>query len=107
MGWRKLCGPSTLNAICRGLTVVFLVRATIKSFGSAGDSPAMFDLFRSRDKAVRIVLSVLLGLVGLSMVTYLIPGTGLDPTAAPDSTVLATIGKEQITSQEVAKVVQN
>ena len=41
------------------------------------------------------------------MVTYLIPGTGLDPTAAPDSTVLATIGKDQITSQEVSKVVQN
>jgi peptidyl-prolyl cis-trans isomerase D len=67
----------------------------------------MFDLFRSRDKAVRIVLTALLVLVGLSMVTYLIPGTGLDPTAAPDSTVLATIGKEQITSQEVGKVVQN
>ena len=67
----------------------------------------MFDLFRSRDKAVRIVLTALLLLVGLSMVTYLIPGTGLDPTAAPDSTVLATIGKDQITSQEVSKVVQN
>jgi peptidyl-prolyl cis-trans isomerase D len=67
----------------------------------------MFDLFRSRDKAVRIVLTALLVLVGLSMVTYLIPGTGLDPTAAPDSTVLATIGKDQITSQEVGKVVQN
>ena len=38
--------------------------------------------------------------VGLSMVTYLIPGTGLDPTAAPDSTVLATVGKDQLTSQE-------
>ncbi|MGA2714777.1 MAG: peptidyl-prolyl cis-trans isomerase [Bryobacteraceae bacterium] len=67
----------------------------------------MFDLFRSRDKAVRIVLTALLVLVGLSMVTYLIPGTGLDPTAAPDSTVLATIGKDQLTSQEVSKVVQN
>ena len=67
----------------------------------------MFDLFRSRDKAVRIVLTALLVLVGLSMVTYLIPGTGLDPTAAPDSTVLATIGKDQLTSQEVGKVVQN
>ena len=67
----------------------------------------MFDLFRSRDKAVRIVLTALLVLVGLSMVTYLIPGTGLDPTDAPDSTVLAKIGKDQITSQEVSKAIQN
>ncbi len=67
----------------------------------------MFDLFRSRDKAVRILLGALLGLVGLSMVTYLIPSNGLDPTAAPDSTVVATIGKEQITSQQVGKLVTN
>ena len=67
----------------------------------------MFDLFRSRDKAVRIVLTALLVLVGLSMVTYLIPGTGLDPTDAPDSTVVAKIGKDQLTSQEVSKAIQN
>ncbi len=67
----------------------------------------MFDLFRSRDKAVRIILTVLLGLVGLSMVTYLIPGTGMDPSAAPDNTVVATIGKDHLTSQEVTKAVQN
>jgi peptidyl-prolyl cis-trans isomerase D len=67
----------------------------------------MFDLFRSRDKAVRIVLGVLLGVVGLSMVTYLIPSTGLDPTNTPDSTVVATVGKDQITAQEVSKVVTN
>jgi peptidyl-prolyl cis-trans isomerase D len=67
----------------------------------------MFDLFRSRDKAVRIVLTALLVLVGLSMVTYLIPSNGMDPTAAPDSTVVATIGKDQITSQQVSKAVSN
>ncbi len=67
----------------------------------------MFDLFRSRDKAVRIVLGALLGLVGLSMVTYLIPSNGMDPTSAPDSTVVATVGKQQLTSQEVSKVVTN
>jgi peptidyl-prolyl cis-trans isomerase D len=66
----------------------------------------MFDLFRSRDKAVRIVLGALLGLVGLSMVTYLIPSSGLDPTSAPDSTVVATVGKEQLTSQQIGKVVE-
>ena len=53
----------------------------------------MFDLFRSRDKAVRITLSVLLGLVGLSMVTYLIPTTGTDTGNPTDRTVVASIGK--------------
>ena len=67
----------------------------------------MFDLFRSRDKAVRIVLTVLLGLVGLSMVTYLIPGSGMDPGTSQDSTVVATIGKDKLSSQEVSKAVQN
>ncbi|HEX4276109.1 MAG TPA: peptidyl-prolyl cis-trans isomerase [Bryobacteraceae bacterium] len=67
----------------------------------------MFDLFRSRDKAVRITLSVLLGLVGLSMVTYLIPTTGNDTGNTADRTVVASIGKEDLTSQEVSKVIQN
>jgi len=67
----------------------------------------MFDLFRSRDKAVRITLSVLLGLVGLSMVTYLIPTTGTDTGGVADRTVVASIGKEDLTSQEVSRVIQN
>ena len=68
----------------------------------------MFDLFRSRDKAVRITLSVLLGLVALSMVTYLIPTSGTD-TGNPnaDTTVVASIGKDSLTSQQVSKVIQN
>jgi peptidyl-prolyl cis-trans isomerase D len=67
----------------------------------------MFDLFRSRDKAVRITLSVLLGLVGLSMVTYLIPTTGQSTDATSDTTVVASIGKEDLTLQQVSRVVQN
>jgi peptidyl-prolyl cis-trans isomerase D len=68
----------------------------------------MFDLFRSRDKAVRITLTVLLGLVGLSMVTYLIPTTGQTTgTTAGDTTVVASIGKEDLTLQQVSRVVQN
>ena len=67
----------------------------------------MFDLFRSRDKAVRITLSVLLGLVALSMVTYLIPTSGTDTGGTADRTVVASIGKEELTSQQVSKVIQN
>ncbi len=67
----------------------------------------MFDLFRSRDKAVRITLTVLLGLVGLSMVTYLIPTSGTGFTSTADRTVVATIGKDDLTSQEVSKMIQN
>src|ERR1700691_5331057 len=67
----------------------------------------MFDLFRSRDKAVRITLSVLLGLVGLSMVTYLIPTTGNDTGSTADRTIVASIGKDELTSQQVSRVIQN
>jgi len=67
----------------------------------------MFDLFRSRDKAVRITLTVLLGLVGLSMVTYLIPTTGQSTDSTGDTSVVASIGKEELTSQQVSKVIQN
>lgn len=68
----------------------------------------MFDLFRSRDKLVRILLGGLLCVVALSMVTYLIPTTGNGDTgSSPDSTVLATVGKDTLTSQQVSRAVQN
>lgn len=64
----------------------------------------MFDLFRSRDKAVRIMLGGLLLLVALSMLTYLVPsynsgGGGTD-------TVVAEVGKDTITVPEVQQVIQ-
>jgi len=65
----------------------------------------MFDLFRSRDKAVRFLLGGLLMLVAISMVTYLIPGAGSSSRA--DDDVVAEIGKETITTREVQKTVQD
>jgi len=64
----------------------------------------MFDLFRSRAKAVRILLGGLLLLVALSMVTYLIPGIGYNTGA--DSLVVAEFGKEVLTLPQVQQVVQ-
>ncbi len=66
----------------------------------------MFDLFRSRDKAVRILLGALLLLVALSMLTYLIPtydtggGTGTGQ-------IVAEVGKQQITLTDLQKLIQN
>jgi peptidyl-prolyl cis-trans isomerase D len=65
----------------------------------------MFDLFRSRDKAVRILLGALLVIVGLSMLTYLIPSYG-DAGSAND-VVIAEIGKSKITLPEIQRIVQN
>ncbi len=66
----------------------------------------MFDLFRSRDKAVRWLLTGLLGLVALSMITYLIPGSGMGGGGSDDQTV-AEIGKEKLTVREVQVGLQN
>jgi len=64
----------------------------------------MFDLFRSREKSVRILLGALLLIVALSMLTYLVPQYN---TGAPTpNTVVASVGKDEITSGEVMKMVQ-
>jgi peptidyl-prolyl cis-trans isomerase D len=65
----------------------------------------MFDLFRSREKSVRILLGALLLLVGLSMLTYLVPGYGTGGSAS--DTVIAEIGGEAITVPEVQHLVQS
>lgn len=70
----------------------------------------MFDLFRSRDKAVRILLSVILGVVAISMVGYLIPGGWLGDQASASADTLATVAGEKITvlgaQQQIANVVR-
>jgi peptidyl-prolyl cis-trans isomerase D len=65
----------------------------------------MFDLFRSREKAVRILLGGLLLLVALSMLTYLIPSysTGSDPS----DNVLAEVGSDKIMLPDMQRLIQN
>jgi peptidyl-prolyl cis-trans isomerase D len=68
----------------------------------------MFNLFRSRDKSVRWLLTGLLVVVAASMVTYLIPGSGSGfGGAEQDQTVVATIGKETVTTQDVRRQIQS
>src|SRR5580704_3126599 len=65
----------------------------------------MFDLFRRRDKLVRYVMGGLLGIVALSMLLYLIPGTGMSSGGGADGNeqVVAEIGDQQITVAEVLR----
>jgi peptidyl-prolyl cis-trans isomerase D len=66
----------------------------------------MFDLFRSREKSVRILLGALLVLVALSMLTYLVPS--YDTGAANTSdTVIATVGGDTITMLDMQKLIQD
>ena len=64
----------------------------------------MFDLFRSRDKAVRILLGGLLLLVAFSMLTYLVPSYGSGSSAT--DVVVAEIGTSVITLPDVQRLVQ-
>ena len=66
----------------------------------------MFDLFRSRAKAVRYLLGGLLGIVALSMVVTLIPGFGGGGSSS-DDTVVAEIGKTKLTVREVQNDMQS
>jgi peptidyl-prolyl cis-trans isomerase D len=65
----------------------------------------MFDLFRSRAKAVRILLGAMLGMVALSMLVYLIPGAGT-PTIDRNDQIVAEIGKDAVTLQDVELQIQ-
>jgi len=66
----------------------------------------MFDLFRSREKSVRILLGALLLLVALSMLTYLIPS--YNTGSSTSDMIVAEIGKDDvITVPEVQTLIQN
>jgi peptidyl-prolyl cis-trans isomerase D len=65
----------------------------------------MFDLFRSRAKAVRILLGAMLLLVAISMVVTLIPGWG-GGMGGPEEQVIAEIGDEVLTARELTRQMQ-
>jgi peptidyl-prolyl cis-trans isomerase D len=65
----------------------------------------MFNLFRSRERTVRILLGALLGLVSLSMLVYLIPG-GTGTGGASGQNIVAAIGDDKITAQDVQRAIQ-
>lgn len=67
----------------------------------------MFDLFRSRAKAVRILLGGMLGVIALSMLVYLIPGTGMTTAADSGDQVVADIGKSSVTVAEIQQQLRN
>lgn len=66
----------------------------------------MFDLFRSREKSVRILLGALLGLVSLGMLVYLIPG-GFGGVSASGQDTIAVVGDQKITTLDVQRAVDN
>jgi peptidyl-prolyl cis-trans isomerase D len=66
----------------------------------------MFDLFRSREKSVRILLGALLLLVALSMLTYLVPNYNTGGPARADQ-IVATVGPTEISVGDVEHLIQN
>lgn len=65
----------------------------------------MFDLFRSREKMVRLFLGALLVVVSLSMLTYLVPS--YNSGSSSSDMIVADIGKDTLTVPEVQQVIQN
>jgi peptidyl-prolyl cis-trans isomerase D len=67
----------------------------------------MFNLFRSREKSVRIVLGAVLGLVSLSMLWYLVPGGGIGGPNVSGQNVVAAVGDEKVTTMDLQRAIQN
>ncbi|HEX4227693.1 MAG TPA: peptidyl-prolyl cis-trans isomerase [Bryobacteraceae bacterium] len=67
----------------------------------------MFDLFRSREKSVRILLGALLVVVALSMCLYLIPGGPGSASGPTGNTIVATVGDQKITLQQLQQSIDS
>jgi peptidyl-prolyl cis-trans isomerase D len=67
----------------------------------------MFDLFRSSQKGKKILLSVVLGVVALSMLLYLIPGAGTSMGSGSNDQIVAEIGPDSITVRQVEQSIRN
>jgi len=64
----------------------------------------MFNLFRSREKSVKILLGVMLLLVAASMLIYLVPGGfGVSSGLGVGENAVATVGDEKITKEDVQR----
>lgn len=66
----------------------------------------MFDLFRSRQKAMRYLLGGILMIVAVSMVVTLIPGYGSSSGVSADDNVIAQVGSQKVTTQDVMRQMQ-
>ena len=65
----------------------------------------MFNLFRSSAKVTRYLLGGLLLIVAASMVTYLIPSSGLTNATSTSDGILADVGGAPVTADEVKATV--
>ena len=61
----------------------------------------MFNLFRSSQKGQKIMLSVVLGVVALSMLLYLIPGAGAPASSGANDQIVAEIGTETVNVRQI------
>src|SRR5437762_5532931 len=67
----------------------------------------MFDLFRSRQRNMRILLTVIVGLVAFTMIGYLIPGYGGSGTTSGADNVIADVGSDKVTVRDVQRAIRN
>src|SRR5580704_10980056 len=65
----------------------------------------MFSLFHSRDKAVRAFIFLLMGMLAVAMLVYLIP-QGDTGTAAGATEVIAQVGSDKLTAQEINRTIR-
>lgn len=61
----------------------------------------MIEIFQSRDTLVRIFMGLVIGVLGISMLMYLVPGMGGQQETSPDT--VASVGGRSITTNDISK----